>query len=463
MKPATQLGGRKVLVVGLARSGIAAAEYALAAGARVAVTDAKTAEQLGPAAASLAERGVRLELGTRGDQAFEDAELVVVSPGVPSNLPGIVRARQRGVPVWGEVELAWRAMRGRMIGITGSNGKTTTTALTGHVLKTAGIPTLIGGNIGTPLISLVAESSSSTVAVAEISSFQLETIDAFHPDVAALLNLTPDHIDRHGSFEEYARMKLRMFENQTETDMAILNADDPEVAKRAPARADTWWFSRVKRVAEGTSVHDGRIVFRREGQEWPILRVEEIPLRGAHNVENVLAASAAACLVGADPEAVAAGVRSFAGVEHRLEFVREVGGVEYYNDSKATNVDATRKALEAFSGKVILILGGKDKGSDYRTLSELLRQRVRLVLLIGAAAEKIAAQIEGVVALQFAGTLDHAVEMAAERATPGDTVLLAPACASFDQFDNFEHRGRIFRERVMVLPAGVPGAAATKV
>jgi UDP-N-acetylmuramoylalanine--D-glutamate ligase len=216
-------------------------------------------------------------------------------------------------------------------------------------------------------------------------------------------------------------------------------------------------------VAEGTSVHDGRIVFRREGQEWPILGVEEIPLRGAHNVENVLAASAAACLVGADPEAVAAGVRSFAGVEHRLEFVREVGGVEYYNDSKATNVDATRKALEAFSGKVILILGGKDKGSDYRTLSELLRQRVRLVLLIGAAAEKIAAQIEGVVALQFTGTLDHAVEMAAERATPGDTVLLAPACASFDQFDNFEHRGRIFRERVMVLPAGVPGAAATKV
>ncbi|MGA8102917.1 MAG: UDP-N-acetylmuramoyl-L-alanine--D-glutamate ligase, partial [Candidatus Acidiferrales bacterium] len=445
-----------------ARSGMAAAEYALAAGAKVTATDVKTAEELGPAAANLAERGVRLEVGTHGGLAFEDAELVVVSPGVPSNLPGIMRARERGVPVWGEVELAWRAMRGRMIGITGSNGKTTTTALTGHVLKAAGIPTLIGGNIGTPLISLAAESTDATVTVAEISSFQLETIDAFHPDVAALLNLTPDHIDRHGSFEEYARMKLRMFENQTETDIAILNADDAEVAKRAPARSETWWFSREKRVAEGTSVHDGQIVFRREGEESPILRVEEIPLRGAHNVENVLAASAAACLVGADPAAVSAGVRSFAGVEHRLEFVREAGGVEYFNDSKATNVDATRKALEAFSGNVIVILGGKDKGSDYRALSQLLRQRARLALLIGAAAEKIASQIEGAVALEFAGTLDRAVEIAAERARSGDTVLLAPACASFDQFDNFEHRGRVFRERVMALPAGVPGAAATK-
>ncbi|MGA8233484.1 MAG: UDP-N-acetylmuramoyl-L-alanine--D-glutamate ligase [Candidatus Acidiferrales bacterium] len=462
MKPGTHLAGRKVLVVGLARSGMAAAEYALAAGAKVTATDVKTAEELGPAAANLAERGVRLEVGTHGGLAFEDAELVVVSPGVPSNLPGIMRARERGVPVWGEVELAWRAMRGRMIGITGSNGKTTTTALTGHVLKAAGIPTLIGGNIGTPLISLAAESTDATVTVAEISSFQLETIDAFHPDVAALLNLTPDHIDRHGSFEEYARMKLRMFENQTETDIAILNADDAEVAKRAPARSETWWFSREKRVAEGTSVHDGQIVFRREGEESPILRVEEIPLRGAHNVENVLAASAAACLVGADPAAVSAGVRSFAGVEHRLEFVREAGGVEYFNDSKATNVDATRKALEAFSGNVIVILGGKDKGSDYRALSQLLRQRARLALLIGAAAEKIASQIEGAVALEFAGTLDRAVEIAAERARSGDTVLLAPACASFDQFDNFEHRGRVFRERVMALPAGVPGAAATK-
>jgi UDP-N-acetylmuramoylalanine--D-glutamate ligase len=462
MKPGTQLAGRKVLVVGLARSGMAAAEYALAAGAKVVATDVKTAEELGTAAASLAERGVRLELGARGDLAFEDAELVVVSPGVPSNLPGIMRARERGVPVWGEVELAWRAMRGRMIGITGSNGKTTTTALTGHLLKAAGIPTLIGGNIGTPLISLAAESTSATVTVAEISSFQLETVDAFHPDVAALLNLTPDHIDRHGSFEEYARMKLRMFENQTETDIAILNADDPEVAKRAPEHSVTWWFSREKRVAEGTSVQNGQIVFRREGKESPILRIEEIPLRGAHNVENVLAASAAACLVGADPAAVAEGVRSFAGVEHRLEFVREAGGVEYYNDSKATNVDATRKALEAFSGNVIVILGGKDKGSDYTTLSPLLRQRARLVLLIGAAAEKIASQIGDAVALEFAGTLDRAVEIAAQRAQLGDTVLLAPACASFDQFDNFEHRGRVFRERVMALPAAAPGAAATQ-
>jgi UDP-N-acetylmuramoylalanine--D-glutamate ligase len=463
MKPGTQLAGRKVLVVGLARSGVAAAQYAVAVGAKVIAIDVKSAAELGDAAAELAALGVRLELGSHGEQEFEEAELVVVSPGVPANLPGITRARERGVPVWGEIELGWRALRGRMIGITGSNGKTTTAALTGHILKTAGIPTLIGGNIGTPLISLAAESTDATVTVAEISSFQLETIDAFHPDVVALLNLTPDHLDRHGSFEEYARMKMRMFENQTETDIAILNADDAEVAERAPARAEICWFSRQKRVAEGAFVHDGQILFRREGVEARILKVEEIPLRGAHNVENVLAASAAACVAGVDPGTVAAGVRSFAGVPHRLEFVRAAGGVEYYNDSKATNVDATRKALEAFSGNVIVILGGKDKGSDYGTLAELLRQRAKLVLLIGAAAEKIASQIGGAVPVEFAGTVDRAVAIAAGRAKPGDTVLLAPACASFDQFDNFEHRGRVFRERVMALPAvTAPGAAAIR-
>ena len=294
---------------------------------------------------------------------FLEQDLIVLSPGVPANLPVLDAARKRGIPVWSEIELAWRFLRGKLVAITGSNGKTTTTSLVAHILETAGIPTFVGGNIGTPLLAVVESSTDTSVTVAEISSFQLETIEAFRPDIAVLLNLTPDHLDRHASMEAYALAKMRMFENQTERDVAVLNADDVEITRRMPSRSHIFWFSRQKRVAEGAFLRDGQIIFRSDGAEIPLARRDEIPLRGEHNVENVLAACAASYLAGAAPAAIAEGVQSFAGVEHRLEFVAEIGGVYFFNDSKATNVDATLKAIDAFPGPLLVILGGKDKGS----------------------------------------------------------------------------------------------------
>jgi UDP-N-acetylmuramoylalanine--D-glutamate ligase len=407
--------------------------------------------------------GVTVELGGHRPEIFLEQDLIVVSPGVPGKLPHLEAARARGILVWSEMELAWRLLRGKLIAITGSNGKTTTTSLVAHILKTANIPTLVGGNIGVPLLALVESSMDTTVTVAEVSSFQLETIEAFRPEIGLLLNLTPDHLDRHGSFEEYARTKMRLFENQLERDAAVLNADDPEITRRMPSRGHNYWFSRQKRIAEGAFLRDDQIFFRLEGTEVALARRDQIPLRGEHNVENVLAACAAAYLAGADPAAIAKGVKTFQGVEHRLEFVAEVGGVNFYNDSKATNVDATAKAIEAFPGPLIVILGGKDKGSPYAPLSQLLQQRARLAVLIGAAAEKIASELGEAVAMEHAGTMERAVRIALERAKPGDTVLLAPACSSFDQFENYEHRGRVFKELVARLEKkSAAGAGAQK-
>ncbi len=448
MRQGIDLTGKRVLVVGLARTGLATALFSSEYGATVTATDEMPETGLAETAAKLRAAGVRLELGGHKLATFLDQDLIVVSPGVSAKLPPLQLARTRGIPVWSEIELAWRFLRGKLVAITGSNGKTTTTSLVKHILETAGIPTLVGGNIGTPLLSRVQSSSDSTVTVAEISSFQLETIESFRPEIGLLLNITPDHLDRHASFEEYARAKQRMFENQLDRDFAVLNVDDPEVVQRAPSRPQIYWFSRQKRVAAGAFVRGDEIVFRSDRAETVLLRREEIPLRGEHNLENVLAACAAARLAGAEPSAIGAGVRSFAGVEHRLEFVAEVGGVAFYNDSKATNVDATLKALEAFSSPLLVILGGKDKGGDFTILCESLRQHARCVFVIGAAAEKIAAQTGDAVPIERAGTLDRAVRLANERARPGDTVLLAPACASFDQFENFEHRGRVFKQLV---------------
>ena len=455
-----------MLVVGLARTGVVAALFSAGYGASVTATDVKPEADLGDAPARLRAAGVTLELGAHAPVAFAGFDLIIVSPGVPAKLPFLELARGQGIPVWSEVELAWRFLRGKLVAITGSNGKTTTTSLVAHILETANIATLIGGNIGTPLLARVEASTDTSVTVAEISSFQLETIEAFRPEIGVLLNLTPDHLDRHASFEEYAAAKMRMFENQLERDAAILNADDPEVTRRMPSGPHIYWFSRQKRVAQGAFLLDNQIVFRMEGSEIPLLRREDIPLKGEHNVENVLAACAASYLAGADPASIANGVKTFRAVEHRLEFVAEIGGVSYYNDSKATNVDATLKAIEAFPGSLIVILGGKDKGSSYADLRESLRKRARLVLLIGAAAEKIASEVGDAAATEHAGTMERAVEIAAERAAPGDVVLLAPACSSFDQFDNYEHRGRVFKQLVAQLEhrvaAGTSRAAAAE-
>jgi UDP-N-acetylmuramoylalanine--D-glutamate ligase len=442
------LTGKRVLVVGLARTGVVASLFSAGYGATVIATDERPESELAETAAQLRAAGVKLELGGHVDAAFLDQDLIVVSPGVPAKLPPLELARAQGIPVWSEIELAWRFLRGKLVAITGSNGKTTTTALLAHILQTSDIPTLVGGNIGTPLLALVEKSTDPAVTVAEISSFQLETIDKFRPEIGVLLNLTPDHLDRHGTFEEYASAKMRMFENQLERDMAVLNADDPEITKRMPAKPHIFWFSRQKRVATGAFVRDHEIIFRHEGSEVVLARRDQILLRGEHNVENVLAACAAAYLAGATPAAIANGVKSFSGVEHRLEFAGEFAGVQFYNDSKATNVDAAVKAIAAFPGPLLVILGGKDKGSPYTPLRELLHDRARLALLIGEAAPKIATDLEGAVELRQAGTLARAMQWAIEAAQPGDTVLLAPACSSFDQFENYEQRGRVFKELV---------------
>jgi UDP-N-acetylmuramoylalanine--D-glutamate ligase len=360
-----------------------------------------------------------------------------------------VQARALGEKVIGEIELAAQAFPGSIIGITGSNGKTTTTTLAGEIVAGAGLPTVVGGNIGTPAISLVEGATRDTVAVLEISSFQLETIQTLRCHIAVVLNVTPDHLDRHHTFAAYTDAKARIFENQHGDDFAVLNADDRTcVEMAARTKAQIFWFSRKKEVNRGAYVEDGRILYRDASGQREVLLVSEITLKGAHNVENVLAAVCIGLLMGGQPGQVRKAVREFRAVEHRLQHVATIRGVEYYNDSKATNVDATIKAIESFPANVHLILGGKDKGSDYTVLNDLLRARVKRVYTIGSAAAKIESQIKGSTAIVHSETLENAVRRAAEGAQTGDVVLLAPACASFDQFRSYEHRGRVFKEVV---------------
>ncbi len=462
MKPVIDLAGKKVLVVGLARTGVATALFCAARGARVTATESRAEPEIREIAVKLRAANVALELGGHRAETFAEQDLIVPSPGVPPTMPALAAARAIGVPVWSEIELAWRFLRGRLICITGSNGKTTTTSLIGHILETAGVPVQVAGNIGTPLISRVDISSDASFTVVEASSFQLESISAFRPDIAVLLNVTPDHLDRHGSIEAYGAAKARMFENQTAEDAAVINADDAVAPRYAPAAPRVFWFSRQKQVASGCYVRGEDIVFRSGGADTILLNRKSIGLRGSHNLENVLAAAAAARIAGIVPAAIAEGVRTFAGVEHRIEYVATIAGVEYFNDSKATNVDATLKALDAFPGNVLVILGGKDKGSDYRILQEALRSRARMALLIGSAANKIESELAGVVPVERAETLARAVETASRRAKPGDTVLLAPACASFDQFENYEHRGRVFKQLVHDLEKNLAAEGAAR-
>ncbi|MGA9980649.1 MAG: UDP-N-acetylmuramoyl-L-alanine--D-glutamate ligase [Candidatus Sulfotelmatobacter sp.] len=457
-----ELKDKRVLVMGLGKSGVASALFLKAHGARVTASDTKSGDELRNEIPVLLDHGITVETGGHGDRTFRGQDLIVVSPGVPVDAPSLVHAKAQGVSVIGEIELAARFLPGPIMAITGSNGKTTTTTLAGEIITAAGFPVLVGGNIGTPAISLAERAQPETVIVLEVSSFQLETIQTFRPKVATVLNVTPDHLDRHRTFEAYTAAKARIFENQQANDFVVLNADDPTcVAMAARTAAQVFWFSRQKEVTQGAWVRDGNILFREsagQGSSQPaklqreIMQVSEIPLKGVHNLENVLAAVCAGVLMGCAPEKIRQGVREFKAVEHRLEFVASVGGVDYYNDSKATNVDATIKALESFPANIHLILGGKDKGSDYTVLNDLLRQRVKRVYTIGAAAAKIESQIKGV-EIVHAGTLDHALRKAHAAAQPGDVVLLAPACASFDQFKNYEHRGQVFKEIVRALAA----------
>jgi UDP-N-acetylmuramoylalanine--D-glutamate ligase len=448
-----ELKNKRVLVVGLGKSGLAAARFLKARGARVTVSDARPATLIAELS-DLLDEGFMVEAGSHGLLTFRRQDLIVVSPGVPQSTPELMTVRAMGAHIIGELELGAEYLQGEVIAITGSNGKTTTTTLVGEILKAAGRPTLVGGNIGLPVTAMVDESTAESWSVIEVSSFQLETVETFKPRIAMVLNITPDHLDRHGTFEAYATAKARITEFQTAEDFLVLNAEDLETQKvAAKTKAQIYWFSARRQIKQGAFVHGESIFFAaKEGAKpEPVMPVVEITLAGAHNVENVLAAVCAARLAGVPSETIRSAVAAFKAVEHRLEFVREVAGVRYYNDSKATNVDATMKAIGAFSGGVQLILGGKDKDSDYTTLAALVRERVKTVITIGSAAQKIEHQLVGVVKIERAETLERAVALAQTISVAGDTVLLAPACASFDQFKNYEERGSVFKQLVAAL------------
>ncbi|MBS1117130.1 MAG: murD [candidate division NC10 bacterium] len=451
---ADELRGKRVTVVGLARSGVAACNALVDRGARVQGTDRLPREQLRGDLAGLEARGVGLATGGHRPEQFLEADLIVISPGVPTDMDLLAQARSRGIPVWAEVELASRLTSARFLGITGTNGKSTTTCLLGAMLEAAGFPVVVAGNIGTALCEVVTTLGPSHWVVAELSSFQLETIVTFRPHVAVLLNLAPDHLDRYANLADYYAAKARIFLNQTPEDFAVLNADDsPTLEWARGLRSQPRLFSRTRTVGDGAFVRDGRLVVRREGRTETACRVPEIRIQGLHNLENSLAAAAAAAVIGAPAAAIGDALRRFPGLPHRLELVAEADGVRYVNDSKGTNVGAVVKSLESYAGGVILIAGGKDKGSDFAPLRPLAAARVKTLLLLGQARDVIRTQLAGACPMEDVPTLDAAVRRAAEIAAPGDTVLLSPACASFDMFRDFEHRGEVFRQAVRELVA----------
>jgi UDP-N-acetylmuramoylalanine--D-glutamate ligase len=455
------VNGKKVLVMGAARSGIACAKFLAAQGATVALNDAQPLEKWSAEALALKSEGVGVLPGEVPGWLLDNLDLLVISPGVPTKAIPLRYAERAGAEVIGEVELASRYLKGRIVAITGTNGKTTTTSLIGELLKDAGLPTQVGGNIGTPLISLVESSRDDGWTVVELSSFQLETIKEFHPTVALVLNVTPNHMDRYESFTDYAAAKHRIFMNQEPGDVAILNADDEIVSSWAGGlRAHVTSFSVRQQLEEGLFLRGREIVSRAATRERVLLNSDEMKLRGLHNVENVLAALAAGLACGAAPESMRQTIKRFEPVEHRLEFVSEIEGVKFYNDSKATSVDATLKALEAFAGedeagKIVLILGGRGKKAPYAPLASLLAEKARKLILIGEDAETIANELGDFATSEHATDMKDAVTLSFQAAQPGDVVLLAPACASFDMFDSFEHRGRVFKDAVQSLKSKV--------
>ena len=451
-----QLSGRKTLVLGAGKSGVASAGFLAERGAVVALYDRQPIENWSAEARSLKEKfGVGLLDGQIPSWLLDQIDLVVISPGVPTNtIPARYVDRKDG-EVIGEVELAYRFLKGRIVGITGSNGKTTTTTLIGELLKNSGIETLVGGNIGTPLLSLTETATENTWTVAELSSFQLETIKDFRPQVAVATNVTPNHMDRYDFFSDYAAAKHRLFMNQRSEDVAILNADDSITASWAKGlKAHVALFSVRKELDEGLFLRGRELVSRSGGKEKILTTRDEIFLRGMHNVENVLAAFAAGLACGASPDSMRETVREFRGVEHRIEFSGEIEGVKFYNDSKATSVDATLKALEALSeeaGKTVLILGGRGKNAPYAPLVPLIERIVRKLVLIGEDADNIESQLSAHAEIARAGSMADAVRKSYESAEKGDSVLLAPACASFDMFRSFEERGTVFKQEVKNL------------
>jgi UDP-N-acetylmuramoylalanine--D-glutamate ligase len=460
-----ELEGEPVLVVGLARSGVAAAAFLASRGARVVATDRKPARDLTEEVLSLAARGVALELGGHRAESFRSAALVVVSPGVPWDLPELEAARRAGVPVMAELELGFRFLEGTVAAVTGTKGKSTTTAALGAMLREAGRDVRVGGNIGEPVTGLLEAASDETLYVLEVSSFQLEGTQAFRPRLAVFLNLSADHLDRHGSYAEYASAKARIFRNQRPEDWAVVNGDDPDVVALARAgRARIFPFhagaaapQREGAREDGAFFAEGEARLRKDGREETLFPLASVRLPGAHLAADLLAAGCAARLLGAPAEAVARAVAGFQGVEHVLEPVAEVGGVRFYNDSKATNVAAACQSLLAFDGPLLLILGGRYKGGDFAELAGPVRARAKAVLAIGEARERVAEALATSAPVVACDSLREAVEQAWALSAPGDTVLLAPGCSSFDMFRDYAERGRAFKAEVRRLAERVAG------
>jgi len=449
-----------VVVMGLARSGLAAARFLLNLGYTVRVTDIKTGTDLVEPVTMLQEKARkstgRLELFLGGHPEFilENTTAVILSPGIPISAPFILNAAARGIPVWSEVELAYRHMKGRVIGITGSNGKSTTTALMAHILKQAGRRAFAAGNIGQPLTDFLEEDGPDTIYVTELSSFQLETIDTFCPHISLILNITPDHLDRYPSMDEYAAAKWTLFKNVSSQNFAVLNARDAWLTEKSVGLPCPVYFFDSKPVdvpdhLRGAGIVNGELCIKTGEQSITVMDCLEVSLPGRHNLENTLAAALAAFLQGLSPKEIRAGITSFKGLPHRLEPVAEIRGRRFFNDSKATNVDSTVLALESFDEPVVLILGGKDKGSDFIPLAGAVKKRVRHCILIGAASEIIGNALHGAAPLTRCRDMAEAVRKGFDLSHPGDVVLLSPACASFDMFDDFEHRGEVFRQEVI--------------
>jgi UDP-N-acetylmuramoylalanine--D-glutamate ligase len=443
---------KKISVIGAARSGAAVAKLLMSHGAKVFVSDSASKDKLQSQISYLQSSGIEFEAGGHSEIIYA-CDLMVISPGVPSNAPVVLEAQKRSIKIVSELEVGSWFCKAPIAAITGSNGKTTTTTLTGRILENAKKKHVVAGNIGTAFSSVVLGLAETDIAVLEVSSFQLDHIEKFRPRISVLLNITPDHMDRYDhSMEKYSASKARVFENQVVDDLLIYNADDEWTNKViAKAKCRTIGFSTKMILSEGAFIEDGTLVTVLNGVRSEIIATDKIFIRGIHNLYNSMAAALAGVALGVEPSSICSTLETFEGVEHRLEFVREVNGVRYYNDSKATNVDSVWYALQAFKEQIVLFLGGRDKGNDYSRLIDLVKNNVRAIVAIGESADKVEQAFKGITVVSKAASIDEAVSTAHFLASPGDVVLLSPACASFDWFTNYEHRGQVFKELVKNL------------
>lgn len=445
---------KKVLVSGIAKSGISAAGLLKKLGADVTVQDAKTEDKLGDVTDELRSQGFKLYLGANPDDIIEDMDILVMSPGVPTDLPFVNRAREKNIPVIGEIELAYMFCKSPVIGITGTNGKTTTTTLAGDICRAYFENTFVVGNIGNPFADVTLETKDDGVVVAELSSFQLETINEFKPKVSAVLNITPDHLNRHHTLENYIAAKERVFENQDESNFCILNYNDETTRKMADkTRADVIFFSRGGKNTEGIYSDEKSIYINALGYKEKVVDIDELKILGGHNVENAMAAIGCCAAIGVPLDIIRKVLKEFTAVEHRIEYVTTINDIEFYNDSKGTNPDASIKAVEAMKRPICIIAGGYDKGSDFTEWIDTFKGRVKFVAVIGAVKDKITDTLDkaGFTNYKTADTFEEAIDLCYKNAVPGDCVLLSPACASWDMFKSYEQRGEIFKEYVKKL------------